>query len=91
MASASPDDDLLSILLVNLRNAAATFGEGSPPYEAIRTVVEEHLQSMKAAGAKTNLTTIRKSERPDAPSPEKQSGNVNTLSFANLAFRPKPI
>ncbi|KAH9845026.1 hypothetical protein Tdes44962_MAKER06948 [Teratosphaeria destructans] len=56
---ASVDDELLAVLLVNLRNAAATFGEGTAPYESIKTTVQEHVRSMQAQGRKTNLTQLR--------------------------------
>lgn len=71
-------------LLVSLRNAAATFGEGSAPYESIRGTVEQHVQSMKASGQTTNITQTRQTSQPstqEAPA---------ALSFGSLAFRPKP-
>ncbi|KAM0712775.1 hypothetical protein Q7P35_000222 [Cladosporium inversicolor] len=77
----SQDDELLSILLVSLRNAAATFGEGSAPYESIRASVEQHVHSMKTNGQTTNITQTRQAPSPAAPS---------ALSFGNLAHRPKP-
>ncbi|WPH04581.1 Hypothetical protein R9X50_00747300 [Acrodontium crateriforme] len=76
MGIPTADDELLVILLTNLRNAAATFGEGSPPHETIKTIIEEHLQAMKRRGAKTNIASMSK------PQP--------SMSFENLAFRPKP-
>lgn len=106
MASASADDELLTIvrlklkglpdfpnianfiqLLVNLRNAAATFGEGSPPYETVRTTVEDHLQAMKAKGSSTNITAARTTQSK-APL-DAGSGQTSTM-FGTLAFRPKP-
>ncbi|KAK3068459.1 hypothetical protein LTR53_013932 [Teratosphaeriaceae sp. CCFEE 6253] len=85
MAPASPDDELLAILLTNLRNAKQSFGEGTPPYESIRTTIEEHVNSLKAAGLSTNLTGARKD---DSQSPNQLTNT--TLSFSNLAIRPKP-
>lgn len=78
----NPDDELLAILLANLRNAAATFGEGSPHCESIRTTVEEHLRNMKARGAATNITETRSASKPE---------EQPSMSFGNLAFRPKPM
>jgi len=102
----SPDDELLAIvrlkatcmstwintndykLLANLRNAAATFGEGSPHCESIRTTVEQHLRNMKARGAATNITETRSaSSSNETTGPEEQP----TVSFGNLAFRPRPV
>lgn len=72
-----------SKLLVSLRNAKATFGEGSAPYESILASVEQHVQSMKANGQTTNITTTR---QPDGSASEAPAA----LSFGSLAFRPKP-
>ncbi|KAK4574492.1 hypothetical protein LTR86_001333 [Recurvomyces mirabilis] len=85
MSGATSDDELLSMLLVNLRNAAATFGEGTPPYESIRTTIEDHVRSMKATGSSTNISGVRKAR-------EEANAATTELSapFANLAFRPKP-
>ncbi|KAK3052037.1 hypothetical protein LTR09_006991 [Extremus antarcticus] len=85
MTEPTPDDELLAILLVNLRNAEATFGQGTPPYETIQTTVKEHLESMKARVILTNLTGVRRQSQPSA-APEKPA----STTFANLAFRPKP-
>ncbi|KAK5115605.1 hypothetical protein LTR85_009776 [Meristemomyces frigidus] len=94
MAPPSPDDELLSILLANLRNAAATFGEGTPPYESIRTTIEDHLQAMKNQGSQTNLTGLRKrgnpSSQPTDPNTEGERGMQHANAFQNLAYRPKP-
>ncbi|KAK3677851.1 hypothetical protein LTR78_001946 [Recurvomyces mirabilis] len=85
MSDVTPDDELLSMLLVNLRNAAATFGEGTPPYESIRTTIEDHIRSMRATGSSTNISGARKAhEEAHAATTELSA------SFANLAFRPKP-
>lgn len=74
-------------LLANLRNAAATFGEGSPHCESIRTTVEEHLRNMKARGAATNITETRNVTHGTAAPKTDEQLNV---SFGNLALRPKP-
>jgi hypothetical protein len=70
-------------LLVSLRNAAATFGEGSAPYESIRASVEQHVQSMKEKGQTTNITQTRQPIESASEAPA-------ALSFGSLAFRPKP-
>ncbi|GAB7361617.1 hypothetical protein MBLNU230_g1669t1 [Neophaeotheca triangularis] len=49
------DDEILLMLLANLRNAEATFGASSPSYTSIRNTMLEHLRAMQARGAKTNL------------------------------------
>ncbi|KAK3721376.1 hypothetical protein LTR37_003252 [Vermiconidia calcicola] len=96
MTTPMPDDELLSILLVNLRNAASTFGEGSPPYEGIRTTVEEHVQAMRAKGNSTDITSVRQTEQlasstsnVESVKPEPSFKGQNPMSFSNLAFRPK--
>lgn len=50
------DNELLLMLFANLRNAEATFGPGSVPVSSIRKTMLEHLQSMQAKGAKTDLS-----------------------------------
>ncbi|KAL1584090.1 hypothetical protein WHR41_08146 [Cladosporium halotolerans] len=80
-------DELLSILLVSLRNAAATFGEGSPPYESIRKSIEEHVQAMQASGHSTNITHARQS--PQSAGAQQAAGDSMTLAFENLAIQPK--
>ena len=70
-------------LLVSLRNAAATFGKGSAPYESIRASVEQHVQSMKAKGQPTNITQTRQPTESASEAPA-------ALSFGSLALRPKP-
>ncbi|KAK5134087.1 hypothetical protein LTR08_006977 [Meristemomyces frigidus] len=93
MAPPTPEDELLSILLVNLRNAADTFGEGTPPYESIRTTVNEHLQNMKLKGAKTNLTGVRsfqeKSEQSANSKTRAQQPEQPPIVFQSLPYRPK--
>lgn len=80
-------------LLVNLRNAVATFGEGTPPVEGIRTTIEDHIQAMKAKGVTTNLPGARR--RPDADLQiidsvlASQPTTTGAMSFGSLAFRPK--
>ena len=74
-------------LLVNLRNAEATFGQGTPPYEAIRTTVKEHLESMKANGISTNLTGVRQTQQPEQNGAQ---GKPASTAFGSLAYRPKP-
>lgn len=75
-------------LLVNLRNAAATFGEGSPPHETIRTTIEDHLQAMKARGGSTNITATRSKQQEGQDLHSHQGQTMTT--FGSLAFRPKP-
>ncbi|KXL50005.1 hypothetical protein M433DRAFT_151562 [Acidomyces richmondensis BFW] len=92
MDDLSPDE-LLSILLKNLRNAISTFGEGTPPCESIRSTIEDHIRTMQNAGSKTNITAARKaldgSQRLQG-SVEKAGKSVkNQVSFENLTFRPK--
>jgi hypothetical protein len=80
-----------SQLLVNLRNAEATFGLDSEPYRAVRATVKEHLKSMKAKGTPTNLTGVRQSQSSEQVE-SKQSETASTSgpgAFANLAYRPK--
>ncbi|KAF7186503.1 hypothetical protein HII31_12205 [Pseudocercospora fuligena] len=88
------DDELLLILLRNLRNATHTFGEGTPPTESIRTTIEDHLQDMKRRGVNTNLAKARasgsqsgKDTSKDTKKPEDYAQLVDI--FANLAIRPK--
>ncbi|KAK5112617.1 hypothetical protein LTR62_003932 [Meristemomyces frigidus] len=77
----SPGDELLSILLVNLRNAAATFGEGTPPHESIRTTIEDHVRGLKQSQPRMSITGVAQSSA-HAVEP--------AMVFANLAHRPKP-
>jgi hypothetical protein len=83
-------------LLRNLKNAAATFGEGSNAEKSIRQTVEEHLLEMKAKGMTTNLARAREilaPTRPTARTPDSTTAISQTprqLSFNNLALRPKP-
>ncbi|KAK4494186.1 hypothetical protein PRZ48_014484 [Zasmidium cellare] len=93
MAAPTPDDELLLILLRNLRNAAATFGEGTPPYEGIRTTVEDHLQSMKKKGLSTNLTAARQQgaagySQPPSNAEENEARELTGL-LENLTLRTK--
>ncbi|KXS93581.1 hypothetical protein AC579_3324 [Pseudocercospora musae] len=88
------DDELLLILLRNLRNATHTFGEGTPPTESIRTTIEDHLQDMKRRGVTTNLAKARASGSQSAhdtsnviQKPDDYAQLVNI--FANMAIRPK--
>jgi len=79
-------------LLTNLKNAAATFGEGTPPVEDIRTTIEEHVRAMKASGDRPNLTAARRTDHVEDDlgtfkQPSIQPSPV--MSFGNLAFRPK--
>lgn len=48
-----------SQLLRNLKNAASTFGEGSPAYESVKATVTEHLIDMKRQNKPTNVTKAR--------------------------------
>ncbi|KAK4617752.1 hypothetical protein CLAFUW4_11746 [Fulvia fulva] len=96
------DDELLLILLRNLHNAATTFGEGTPPYENIRKVVEDHLNDMKRKGKTTNIAKTRQrldqSEDGTSAADRKQvtgqghEGNAEAVSspMLNLTIRPKP-
>jgi hypothetical protein len=76
-----------------LRNAGATFGEGTPPYESIRTVVEDHLNAMRAKGSKTDLTGVRLAEtKPGGEvkaTTAQQSSTVAPGLTMNLVYRPK--
>ncbi|KXT00503.1 hypothetical protein AC578_4088 [Pseudocercospora eumusae] len=78
------DNELLLILLRNLRNATHTFGEGTPPTESIRTTIEDHLQDMKRRGITTNLAQARSQS---SKKPEDYAQLVDV--FANLAIRAK--
>ncbi|KAI7081758.1 hypothetical protein KC356_g8916 [Hortaea werneckii] len=62
MQDASHDDELLSILLVNLRNAAATLGEGSQACEDIKLSIQEHIMNLQANGQLTNITGARQAQ-----------------------------
>ncbi|EME78429.1 uncharacterized protein MYCFIDRAFT_80845 [Pseudocercospora fijiensis CIRAD86] len=83
------DDELLLILLRNLRNATHTFGEGTPPTESIRTTIEDHLQDMKRRGVTTNLAKAKAgaSTSQDTEKPEDYAQLVDV--FAKLAIRSK--
>lgn len=74
-------------LLVSLRNATATFGEGSPPYESIRKSIEDHVQAMQANGHSTNITHARQS--PQSAGAQQAVGDSMALAFENLAIQPK--
>ncbi|TKA41902.1 hypothetical protein B0A54_06583 [Friedmanniomyces endolithicus] len=92
MTATSPDDDLLAILLTNLRCAASTFGEGTPPYESIRTTIEDHMTSMKAAARTTRLTAPRGDEvgvESTSARTQESDPKSTTMHFSNLVFRPK--
>ncbi|KAM0717206.1 hypothetical protein Q7P37_007058 [Cladosporium fusiforme] len=85
--TSTQDDELLSMLLVSLRNAAETFGEGSPPYESIRGTIEQHVQAMKARNQTTNITQARQGSHTASEQPPEAPA---ALSFGSLAYRPKP-
>ncbi|EMC91531.1 hypothetical protein BAUCODRAFT_151940 [Baudoinia panamericana UAMH 10762] len=83
------DDELLAILRVNLRNAASTFGKGTPPYESIRTVIEEHLKHSTFRGAISN--ELCASRHPAAPrtQADRQVAQPSNTTYT-LAYRSKP-
>ncbi|KAI7242052.1 hypothetical protein KC343_g7450 [Hortaea werneckii] len=62
MQNGSQDDELLSVLLVNLRNAAATLGEGSRACEDIKLSIQEHIMKLQANGQLTNITGARQAQ-----------------------------
>ncbi|KAK5687168.1 hypothetical protein LTS10_001306 [Elasticomyces elasticus] len=90
MAAHSPDDELLMILLANLRCAEASFGAGTPPCESIRTTIEEHVISMRVAGLKTNLTSARGSQDVASATTSTTPPKSTASPFSNLAYRRKP-
>jgi hypothetical protein len=77
-------------LLVNLRNAAATFGEDSQAYKSIKATVDAHVRSMTAKGNATNITAIRQTTQVASKSNDPAKAAATPLTFSNLAFRPKP-
>ncbi|EME41096.1 hypothetical protein DOTSEDRAFT_135899, partial [Dothistroma septosporum NZE10] len=68
-------------LLRNMRNAAATFGEGTPPYENIKKVVEDHLNEMKRKGKGTNIVKTRQKLKGDGSSTEQQEFEQTNRKF----------
>ncbi|SMQ53982.1 unnamed protein product [Zymoseptoria tritici ST99CH_1A5] len=91
MASPSPDDELLLILLRNLQNASSTFGEKSQPYNDILSTVNEHLQDMKRKGITTNIAQARGLLGDvEATADSTPAASSNSNPFGALAFRPRP-
>lgn len=80
-------------LLVSLRNAAATFGEGSQPHESIKTTVQEHLLAMSAKDLKTNLTAYRTFQSGSATGRDADADSLDSpmaaLTLDDLELRPK--
>lgn len=79
---------------MNLRNAAATFGEGTPPYESIRTTIREHVQSMQARGLKTNLTALRQKldvMDVDSAADDQAAQQALYILLANLTIAPESV
>ncbi|KAI9696345.1 MAG: hypothetical protein M1820_008187 [Bogoriella megaspora] len=90
------DEDLNQILLVNLRNAAATFGETSAHFQELRAMVEEHLQQsngrfspMPDANA-SNKSATPITNDPQAKPMQSESGSPGGRTISNLVYRPKP-
>ncbi|KAM3424489.1 hypothetical protein BST61_g6493 [Cercospora zeina] len=63
MSQPAPEDELLLILLRNLRNVIYTFGESSKQHMSMRVTVQEHLEEMRRKSITTNLHLARLREQ----------------------------